>query len=246
MVKPTAIVVGVGAERGLGAALCRRFAAEGLHVLVAGRTAAKIHPVAQAIVASGGTAEAIATDATVEDEVLHLFDRAMASGEGFGPAELVVSNVGNNRRLDFRELTTQQFEDFWRAGCLSGFLVGREAARRLVPLGRGTVIFTGASASLRGKPGFAHFSAAKAGLRMIAQSMAREYGPLGVHVAHVVVDGGIDGDRLRSRGAAGIRDRGEDGLLGIDAIAENYWHIHGQPRSAWTQEIDLRPFKETF
>src|SRR3954447_5310821 len=146
MVKPTAIVVGVGAERGLGAALSRRFAAEGLHVLVAGRTAAKIHAVVQTIVASGGTAEAIATDATVEEEVVGLFDRAMAPGEGFGPAELVVSNVGNNQRLDFRELTTQQFEDFWRAGCLSGFLVGREAARRLVPPRRGALLLTRASA----------------------------------------------------------------------------------------------------
>ena len=165
----------------------------------------------------------------------------------FEPADLVVLERGRQSDAStFASCAAQQFEDFWRVGCFGGFLVGREAARRLVPLGRGTVIFTGASASLRGKPGFAHFSAAKAGLRMIAQSMAREYGPLGVHVAHVVVDGGIDGDRLRSRGAAGIRDRGEDGLLGIDAIAENYWHIHGQPRSAWTQEIDLRPFKETF
>ena len=106
-----------------------------------------------------------------------LFDRAMAPGEGFEPADLVVSNAGNNQHIDFRELTAAQFEDFWRVGCFSGFLVGREAARRLVPLGRGTVIFTGASASIRGKPGFAHFSAAKAGLRMISQSMAREYGP---------------------------------------------------------------------
>jgi NAD(P)-dependent dehydrogenase (short-subunit alcohol dehydrogenase family) len=108
------------------------------------------------------------------------------------------------------------------------------------------LIFTGASASIRGKPGFAHFSAAKAGLRMISQSMAREYGTHGIHVAHVVVDGGIDGDRLRNRAPALLKERGENGLLGIDAIAENYWHIHRQPRSAWTQELDLRPFKEPF
>jgi NAD(P)-dependent dehydrogenase (short-subunit alcohol dehydrogenase family) len=157
-----------------------------------------------------------------------------------------VANAGNNRRIDFRALTAQDFEEFWRVGCFSGFLVGREAARRLVPLGRGTVIFTGASASLRGRPGFAHFSAAKAGLRMVAQSMAREYGPLGIHVAHVVVDGGIDGDRLRQAAPGLMAQRGEDGLLDIAAIAENYWYIHRQPRSAWTHEIDLRPFKESF
>ncbi len=246
MKKPTAVVVGVGAERGLGAALCRRIAQGGYHVLVAGRTAAKINKVVETIMSAGGNAEPIATDATIEQDIVRLFDRAMAPGDGLEPADLVVSNAGNNQRLDLRELTAQQFEDFWRVGCFSGFLVGREAARRLAPLGRGTVIFTGASASIRGKPGFAHFSAAKAGLRMVSQSMAREFGPLGIHVAHVLVDGGIDGDRLRSRGTAAIRDRGEDGLLNIDAIAENYWHIHRQPRSAWTQEIDLRPFKETF
>jgi NAD(P)-dependent dehydrogenase (short-subunit alcohol dehydrogenase family) len=246
MAKPVAVVVGVGAERGLGAALCRRFAIGGHHVLVAGRTAAKIEKVVESIMSSGGSAEPVVTDATKEDDVVRLFDRAMAPGKGFEPADLVASNAGNNQRLDFRELTAAQFEDFWRVGCFSGFLVGREAARRFVPLGRGTIIFTGASASIRGKPGFAHFSAAKAGLRMISQSMAREYGPVGIHVAHMVVDGGIDGDKLRSRGAAGLRGREDDGLLNIDAIAENYWHIHRQPRSAWTQELDLRPFKETF
>ena len=246
MSKPTAVVVGVGAERGLGAALCRRFAHGGYHVLVAGRTAAKIAKVAETIAAGGGSAEPIAMDATREDEVVRLFDRAVAPGNGFAPVDFVVANAGNNQRIDFRSLTAQQFEEFWRVGCFSGFLVGREAARRLVPLGRGTVIFTGASASIRGKPGFAHFSAAKAGLRMISQSMAREYGALGIHVAHVVVDGGIDGERLRTRAPALIKERGEDGLLGIEAIAETYWHIHGQPRSAWTQEVDLRPFKEPF
>jgi NAD(P)-dependent dehydrogenase (short-subunit alcohol dehydrogenase family) len=170
----------------------------------------------------------------------------MSPGVGRDPADLIIFNAGNNQRIDFRELGAQQFEDFWRVGCYGGFLVGREAARRLAPLGRGTIIFTGASASLRGKPGFAHFAAAKAGLRMIAQSMAREYGLLGLHVAHVVVDGGIAGDRLLNRASTRTKERGEDGLLGIDAIADTYWHIHRQPRSAWTQEVDLRPFKETF
>jgi NAD(P)-dependent dehydrogenase (short-subunit alcohol dehydrogenase family) len=245
-IRPTAVVVGVGAERGLGAALCRRFAAGGYHLLVAGRTPEKIERVAQSIRGTRGSAEAIVVDTTREDDVVRLFDQAMAPSDRRQPADLVVFNAGNNQRIDFRELSSQQFEDFWRVGCFGGFLVGREAARRLVPLGRGTIIFTGASASMRGKPGFAHFAAAKAGLRMIAQSMAREYGPLGVHVAHVVIDGGIDGDRLRNRAPAVIKERGEDGLLGIDAIAETYWHIHRQPRSAWAQEVDLRPFKESF
>jgi NAD(P)-dependent dehydrogenase (short-subunit alcohol dehydrogenase family) len=246
MTRPTAVVVGVGAERGLGAAACRRFAAEGYHVLVAGRTPEKIEQVARTIVAKGGDAVPVLTDATREDDVARLFDRAMTPGDGLAPADLVVFNAGNNQKVDFRDVSATLFENFWRVGCFAGFLVGREAARRLVPLGRGTVIFTGASGSLRGKAGFAQFAAAKAGLRMVAQSMAREFGPLGIHVAHVVIDGGIDGDRLRNRRPEITKERGEDGLLGIDAIAETYWQIHRQPRSAWTQEVDLRPFKEAF
>jgi NAD(P)-dependent dehydrogenase (short-subunit alcohol dehydrogenase family) len=246
MSAPTSVVVGVGAERGLGAALCRRFASEGNHVLVAGRTREKIDRVTRAIRDAGGSAESVAMDASREEEVVRLFDRAMAPGNGRDAADLVVFNAGNNQRIDFRELSAQQFEDFWRTGCFGGFLVGREAARRLAPLRRGTIIFTGASASLRGKPGYAHFAASKAGLRMVAQSMAREYGPLGIHVAHIVIDGGIDGERLRTRAPSVVKERGEDGLLGVDAIAQNYWHVHRQPRSAWTQELDLRPFKESF
>ena len=246
MGKPVAVVGGVGAERGLGAALCRRFAAEGHHVLVAGRSPDKIGQVVQAVHANGGSAESVPTDTTREEEVVRLFDRAMSPGTRFDAVDLVAYNAGNNRKLDFRELSAELFEEFWRVGCFGGFLVGREAARRLVPLGRGTVLFTGASGSMRGKPGFAHFAAAKAGLRMISQSMAREYGPLGIHVAHVVIDGGIDGDRLRRGRPQVVEERGEDGLLGIDAIAETYWHLYRQPRSAWAQEIDLRPYKEPF
>lgn len=244
--KPIAVIVGVGAERGLGAALCRRFAAGDHHVLVAGRSLDKIQHVAGAIEDSGGSAEAICTDTTKEADVLRLFDYAEAQRERVGELSVVAYNAGNNQRLDFRELSAETFEEFWRIGCLGGFLVGREAARRMAPRGRGTVLFTGASASLRGKPGFAHFAAAKAGLRMIAQSMAREFGPIGIHVAHVVVDGGINGDRLRGRRPEIVRERGEDGLLDINAIAESFWQLHVQPRSAWTQELDLRPYKEVF
>ncbi|WP_374448417.1 SDR family NAD(P)-dependent oxidoreductase [Stella sp.] len=246
MDKPVAVVVGVGAERGLGAALCRRFAAGGHHVLVAGRTEARIDRVARTIIAAGGAAEPVVTDATREADVVRLFDRAAAPGPGLAPVDLVVANTANNRHVPFRELDAALFEEFWRVGCFAGFLVGREAARRMVPLGRGTVLFTGASASLRGKAGFAQFAAAKAGLRMVAQSMAREFGPAGLHVAHVVVDGGIDGDRLLSRNPGRAAEAGPDGLIGIEPLAETYWQIHRQPRSAWTQEIDLRPFKETF
>jgi NAD(P)-dependent dehydrogenase (short-subunit alcohol dehydrogenase family) len=246
MSKRTAVVIGVGAQIGLGAALCRRFASEGLHLLIAGRTPSNLEQVVTSIVAAGGSAEAVPTDATNETDVVKLFDRAMAPGDGREAAELVVYNAGGNQKVDFRELSAELFERFWRVGCFGGFLVGREAARRLVPLGRGTVIFTGASASLRGRPGYAQFAAAKAGLRMVAQSMAREYGPSGIHVAHVVIDGGIDGERVRSRRPETIRERGEDGLLNIEAIAEAYWQIHRQARSAWTHEIDLRPFKEPF
>jgi NAD(P)-dependent dehydrogenase (short-subunit alcohol dehydrogenase family) len=246
MGKPVAIVVGVGAELGLGAALCRRFAEGGHHVFVAGRSADKIERVVRTIVSKGGSGEPVLTDTTREDDVVRLFDRAMSPGAGLDPLDLVAYNAGNNRKLDFRDLSAEMFEDFWRIGCFGGFLVGREAARRLVPLGRGTVLFTGASGSLRGKPGFAHFAAAKAGLRMLAQSMAREFGPQGIHVAHVVIDGGINGDRLRRNRPEIVAERGEDGLLGVDAIAETYWQIHRQARSAWAQEIDLRPFKENF
>ena len=243
---PTAVVVGVGADRGIGAAVCRRFAAEGQHVLVAGHSEAKVEAVASGIRAGGASAQAVVTDTTSETDVVTLFDLAMAPGPGRDPAGLVVFNAGNNQVIDFRQLSAAQFESFWRVGCFGGFLVGREAARRLVPLGRGTLIFTGASGSLRGKPGFAHFAAAKAGLRMISQSMAREFGPLGLHVAHVLIDGGVNGERLRSMAPKMVEQRGEDGLLDVDAIAETYWQLHQQPPTAWTQEIDLRPFKEFF
>jgi NAD(P)-dependent dehydrogenase (short-subunit alcohol dehydrogenase family) len=244
--KSEALVVGVGAERGLGAATARRFAREGYHVYVAGRTLEKVTKVADAIRATNGSATPLEVDATGEADVIRAFDRAMADDADGAPADLIVHNVGNNMPGDFREMTADYFEMAWKLGCFAGFLVGREAARRLVPLGHGTMIFTGASASMRGRPRFAAFASAKMGLRAVAQSMAREFGPAGVHVAHVVIDGGIAGEKLLSRMPQRAEQVGPDGLLEIDAIAETYWHIHRQPRSAWTHEVDLRPFKESF
>jgi NAD(P)-dependent dehydrogenase (short-subunit alcohol dehydrogenase family) len=239
----TAIVVGVGSEQGLGAALARRFAGEGHRVIVSGRTEAKIAQVVRAIVDRGGTAEAFTADATIESDVVALFDFAQASGDA---VDLVVFNAGNNVRHDFRTMPAELFEQTWRVAAFGGFLVGREAARRLVPSGKGSILFTGATASLRGKPPFTAFASAKAALRSLAQSMAREFGPSGIHVAHVVIDGGIDGEKLNTAVPQIKEKRGADGLLNIDAIADAYWHLHTQHPSAWTHELDLRPFKEAF
>ena len=243
--KPKAVVLGVGALRGIGGAASRRFAKEGYHVLVAGRTPKKIEAVVEAIRKDGGAATAFTIDGTKEDQVIRLFDAAMADDNGSGPADLLVFNMGNNAAVDFREMTAQHFEDSWRVGCFAGFLFGREAMRRLAPLGRGTVIFTGASGSLRGRPKFAAFNATKGGLRLLVQAMAREFGPQGIHVAHVIIDGAIDTEWIK----ANFPDRynaGPDAILNPDHIAETYWQLHRQPRSAWTFEMDLRPWKETW
>ncbi|MCA3292288.1 MAG: SDR family NAD(P)-dependent oxidoreductase [Methylocystis sp.] len=241
-----AVVVGVGPIEGLGGGVARKFAANGCHVLVAGRTREKLDLVVENIRQAGGSAIAVPTDASDPAAVEALFDLAMADDDSGSPANLVVHNVGNNQPLPLLDITPELFESFWRMNTLSGFLVAQAVARRFVVAGGGTLIFTGASGSLRGMARYAHFASSKAGLRMIAQSMAREYGPQGVHVAHALIDGGIDGERLRLRFPEFRARLGADGMLDIDAIAEAYWQLHLQPRSAWTQELDLRPFKENF
>jgi NAD(P)-dependent dehydrogenase (short-subunit alcohol dehydrogenase family) len=240
--RKTAIVVGVGAEAGLGAALCQRLAREGLHVFVAGRSRERIGALADKIAAAGGAASAVATDTTSEPDVVRLFDAAERAGE----LDLAIFNAGNNQWKDLLEMEALFFEDVWRVCCLGGFLVGREAARRMLPRGHGTVLFTGATASVRARPPFTAFASAKAGLRAVAQAMARDFGPKGIHVAHVIIDGGIKGDRILSRFPQFAEMKGEDGLLEIDAIADAYWHLYTQHRTAWTHELDLRPFKEPF
>lgn len=236
-----AVILGAGAPRGVGGALARRFGREGLHVLVTGRTLAKLEETAEQVTAAGGSAETMAVDVTSAADQGRLADALKAKG----PVAAVLYNAGNNAIIPFEELTAQQFEDFWRIGCFGAFLTAKWAAPMLAAQGRGSLIFTGASGSLRGKPNFAHFASAKAGLRNLAQALGRDYGPKGVHVAHVVIDGVVNGDKIRGgRFAAYLEQLGEDGSLDPDAIADAFWAVHAQPRSAWTHELDLRPFKE--
>lgn len=238
----TAVVVGVGSETGLGAALARRFASEGLRVILAGRTAKSLKSIAAAITDAGGVALLRVTDASREKDVIALFDKAAADGD----LRLVAYNVGNNVMTPLLQTEAAVFESMWRQNALGGFLVGREAVRRMLPRGEGTILFTGATASLRARPPFTAFASAKAALRAVAQGLAREFGPHGLHVAHVVIDGVIEGDYARSNFPDFVRAKGAEGLLKVDAIADSFWAVHRQPKSAWTHEFDLRPFKESF
>jgi NAD(P)-dependent dehydrogenase (short-subunit alcohol dehydrogenase family) len=239
-----AIVVGVGPRAGLGGALCERLAREGLHVFVAGRTPEKVETLAVAIRRARGRATAVPTDTTREQDVVALFDRAEQEGDGV--LDLVVYNAGNAAMGQAHDMEASFFEQVWRVGCFGGFLVGREALRRMLPRGRGTVLFTGATASLRGRANTTAFAAAKAGLRSLAQSMARAYGPQGIHVGHVVVDGGIAGDKIIQGLPQFAEAMGEDGLVSLAGLADAYWYLYKQPRAAWTHELDLRTFKESF
>jgi NAD(P)-dependent dehydrogenase (short-subunit alcohol dehydrogenase family) len=239
----TALVIGVGSEQGVGGAVCRRFAREGLHVVVAGRTEEKVAAVAASLRQAGGKADHAVADATKASGISHFFDEAERTG---GVPEVVVYNVGNNRFSPLLDMSDEFFEDLWRVCCFGGFLTGREAARRMIPAGGGTLLFTGATASMRARPPFTAFASAKAGLRAVAHGMAREFGKQGLHVGHVVIDGVIDGDMVNSR-VPQIKERlGVDGMLAPDDIAEAYWMLHRQPRSAWTLELDLRPDRESF
>ena len=237
------LVVGVG--DGLGSAIAKAFAAEGYPVCMTrrARNLDALEKVAEEIRATGGTAHAYGVDARLEDEVVALFETIERD---VGPLEVVVFNIGANVRFGIRETTARVFTKVWEMACFAGFLAGREAAKVMVPRGRGTILFTGATASVRGRDGFAAFASAKHGLRAVAQSMARELGPQGLHVAHVVVDGAIDGVFTRSmrNDVQGLLDRDE--ILKPDDIAANFVWLHRQPRSAWTHEIDLRPHSETW
>ncbi|MEL6062617.1 MULTISPECIES: SDR family NAD(P)-dependent oxidoreductase [unclassified Methylobacterium] len=242
MAARVAIVVGAGAVDGLGAALARRFAAEGLTVLVAGRTQRRLGAIVAGITEAGGRGEAVPTDATDEAQVAALFAR----GRAIGRPELVVFNAGGNLPAPALDLGAGPFETLWRQSALGGFLVGREAARHLPPSGGGTLLVTGATASLRARPPFLGFASAKAALRAVAQGLAREFGPEGLHVVHVVIDGVLQGDYAATHFPTLVAARGAEGLLSVADVADLYWFLHTQPRSAWTHELDVRPFKEPF
>ncbi len=238
---PVAVIAGVG--EGLGFALGKRFAKAGFRVALAARSVERLERLAEEIRRDGGWAIAAPTDARSEEEVLALFDELESE---HGPVEVAVYNAGANFRASILETPADMFEKVWRLGCYGGFLFGREAARRMVARGRGTILFTGATASVRGGAQFAAFAAAKNGLRAVAQSMARELGPRNIHVAHVVIDGMIDTQAGRQRFPERAQALGEEGMLAPDAIAELFCQIHLQPRSAWTFEADLRPWAEKF
>jgi len=238
----TAVVIGVGPVAGLGGALCQRAAKENLHVIVAGRTQAKIDSVVASINDAGGQATAIATDTTSETEVAKLFTEA----EQAGPIDLAIFNAGNNMPGDIIDMEASYFEQAWRTGCFGGFLFAREALRKMQRRGTGTLLFTGASASLRGKDGFAAFTSAKAGLRTMAQSLAKGYGPKGIHVAQIIIDGGINGERLQERMPERMAELGEDRFVGLEGLADLYLYLYRQPKNAWTHELDVRTHLENF
>jgi NAD(P)-dependent dehydrogenase (short-subunit alcohol dehydrogenase family) len=235
-------VVGVGASAGLGAAVARRFARAGHVVALTGRNADRLRAVTAEIVDAGGAAHAFAGDVSSAEDVARLSTEVKA----LGPLHVAVFNAGNAARGTPLELTPEQFESTWRGSTYAGFLFARATVPSLLASGGGTLLFTGATASLRGRGPFVAFAAAKAGLRSVAQSLAREYGPQGIHVAHIVIDGGINGEKLRTAAPQRALEAGADGLLDPDAIAETYWQLHLQHRSAWTHELDLRPYREAF
>jgi NAD(P)-dependent dehydrogenase (short-subunit alcohol dehydrogenase family) len=237
--KRAALVVGAGDAT--GGAIARRFAREGYATVCTRRDLVHLRPLLEQIRAEGGEAHGFGSDARVEAEVVELF---AAIERDIAPLEVVVFNIGANVNFPIRETTERVYRKVWEMAALSGFLAGREAAKVMVPRGRGTIIFTGATASIRGGSGFSAFAGAKFALRALAQSMARELGPQGVHVAHTIIDGAIDTEWIARNFPQRYALKEQDGILNPDHIADAYWMLHQQPRDAWTHELDLRPWME--
>ena len=229
----TAIISGVGPLEGLGAQLCVRFARLGLHVLIAGRTQAKLDAVVDAIVAGGGSAQAVIADATSEADTERMFELAGSD------LALAIYNTGNNTPGRIADMSAEYFENSWRVCCFGGFLFGRAAINAFAGNG-GTLIFTGASASLRGRENFGAFNSSKGALRNLAQAMAKEYGRDGVHVGHVVVDGPIGGEKIKKGLPEYAAKLGDEGMINIDGIVDGYVYLYQQPRQAWSFELDVR------
>jgi NAD(P)-dependent dehydrogenase (short-subunit alcohol dehydrogenase family) len=235
------VVLVVGAGDATGGAIARRFAREGFVACVTRRSADKLEPLVDDIRAQGGEAHGFACDARREEDVIALIEQIENQ---IGPIEALVFNIGANVPCSILEETARKYFKIWEMACFSGFLNAREVAKRMATRRRGTILFTGATAGLRGASGFAAFAGAKHGIRALAQSMARELGPMNIHVAHVVVDGAIDTDFIRDNFPEKYATKDEDGILDPEHIAENYWYLHTQPRDAWTFELDLRPWSE--
>ena len=235
-------VIIIGAGPGLGSSLARKFAKEGHHVFVVRRErhSEELNLLCNEIQESGGSATAIPSDAREEEQVISLFSEVAKSG----PINCVVFNIGANVFFSIEETTSRVFRKIWEMGTFAGFLVGREAAKHMK--NKGTIIFTGATASIRGGSGFAAFSSAKFGLRAVAQSLARELGPKGIHVAHTIIDGAIDHPWIKENFPDIYKLKEIDGILNPDHIAEAYYNLHLQEKTAWTHELDLRPYMEKF
>jgi NAD(P)-dependent dehydrogenase (short-subunit alcohol dehydrogenase family) len=237
----TQCAVVVGAGTGTGAEVAKTLAPNGYQVVVARRTAEALGPLVTEIENAGGSAFAVAADASDETQVIDLFDQAESK---FGPPRFVLFNAAGFAMGPIAETSSDQFGEMWRAASYGGFLVGREAARRMAPYGEGTILFTGATAAVKASAGFAAFAAGKHGLRAVAQSMAKELGPQGIHVAHLIIDGVIDVPRVHENMPDLASSKGEDGLIDPRSIASTMLWLHEQPKNAWTFELDLRPFKE--
>ncbi len=233
--KPVALVIGAGDH--LGSAIARRFAREGYHI-VATRRRGDLNTLVSEIQALGSDATPIHSDARDEQQVIALIEKVESE---IGPIDVAVFNVGGNVRYNIGETTARTYRKVWEMCAFAGFLVGREVATRMQHRNRGTILFTGASASLRGGSGFAAFAGGKHALRALAQSMARELGPQGIHVGHVIVDGLIENEATAQFLPDLYASKGEGGIIQPDALAEVYWQLHQQPATAWTFELDVRP-----
>jgi NAD(P)-dependent dehydrogenase (short-subunit alcohol dehydrogenase family) len=235
------VVLVIGAGDATGGAIAARFAREGYIACVSRRSVEKLEPLVNRIREQGGQAYGYGSDARNEEDVVALVERVEAE---HGPIEAMVFNIGANVPCSILEESARKYFKIWEMACFSAFLNGREVAKRMVARGRGTILFTGATASLRGSANFAAFAGAKHALRALAQSMAKELGPRNIHVAHVIVDGAIDTEFIRTTFPERYALKEQDGILNPDHIADNYWYLHQQPRDAWTFELDLRPYME--